>query len=608
MIHEADLQRARILIVDDEPVNVRLLERMLLSAGYSALRCTTDSREVATLVDDFQPDLLMLDLHMPHLDGFAVLDALRASHVPGDRCPVLVLTADNTVQAKHRALASGARDFLVKPFDRTETLARTRNLLESRLLHHALQQANKALAERLVHQAHHDPLTGLANRVLFRDRVDRAVLRAARGERVAVLFLDLDHFKAVNDSLGHAEGDRLLESVARRLLQATRGCDTVARLGGDEFAILLEGMAREMDAPVVIERLKAALRRPVTLQGREVIVGASIGVAYVEAGQGVDDVLRNADLAMYHAKAAGRGGHEVFEPRMHEAALERLELEADMRRALEHGQFRILYQPIVDVESGHLTGVEALMRWEHPTRGTLAPLTFIPIAEETGLIVPIGRWALTEGCRQGRAWQLCAPEGRVPTLSVNISGRQLLEPSFVGDVAAALAESGFTPSLLTLEITESVLMQDTEATLVTLHELKALGVCLAIDDFGTGYSSLSYLQRFPVDTLKIDKAFIDDVARGGSNAVLARTIVTLADLLKLSTVAEGVEHPDQLAHLLSLGCSSAQGYLFAHPLAASEIDALLRQPSAHMPAQSVAGAVGTLTDPRSATTVVAAAT
>jgi diguanylate cyclase (GGDEF)-like protein len=600
MIHEEDLQRARILIVDDEPVNVRLLERMLLSAGYSAPRCTTDSRDVATLVEEFQPDLIMLDLHMPHLDGYAVLDALRVSHVPGEYRPVLVLTADNTMEAKHRALASGARDFLVKPFDRTETLARTRNLLETRLLHHALQQANKALAERLVHQAHHDPLTGLANRVLFRDRVDRAVLRAARGERVAVLFLDLDHFKAVNDSLGHAEGDRLLESVARRLLQATRGCDTVARLGGDEFAILLEGMAREMDAPVVIERLKAALRRPVILQGREVIIGASIGVAYVEAGEGVDDVLRNADLAMYHAKAAGRGGHEVFEPRMHAAALERLELEADMRRALEHGQFQILYQPIVDVESGHLTGVEALMRWQHPTRGTLAPLTFIPIAEETGLIVPIGRWALGEACRQGREWQRCAPDGRVPTLSVNISGRQLLEPSFVGDVAAVLAESGLTPSLLTLEITESVLMQDTEATIVTLHELKALGVCLAIDDFGTGYSSLSYLQRFPVDTLKIDKAFIDDVARGGSNAVLARTIVTLADLLKLSTVAEGVEHPDQLAHLLSLGCSSAQGYLFAQPLGADEIDALLRLPSAHMPAQLVPGSADRLSLSRSA--------
>jgi diguanylate cyclase (GGDEF)-like protein len=606
MIHEEDLQRARILVVDDEPANVRLLERMLLSAGYATLRCTTDSRDVVTLVEEFQPDLIMLDLHMPHLDGFAVLEALKAAHEPAACCPVLVLTADSTLQAKHRALTAGARDFLIKPFDRLETLARTRNLLETRLLHHALQQANKGLAERLVHQAHHDPLTGLANRLLFHERVERAVLRVARGERVAVLFLDLDHFKAVNDSLGHAEGDRLLESVARRLLQATRGCDTVARLGGDEFGILLEGMAREMDAPVVIERLTSALRRPIILQGREVIIGASIGVAYVEPGQGVDDVLRNADLAMYHAKAAGRGGHEVFEPRMHAAALERLELEADMRRALPEGQFQILYQPIVHVESGHLTGVEALMRWEHPTRGLLPPLTFIPIAEETGLIVPIGLWALSEVCRQGRVWQLCAPEGRVPTLSVNISGRQLLEPSFVGDVAAVLAESGFDPALLTLEITESVLMQDTEATLVTLHELKALGLCLAIDDFGTGYSSLSYLQRFPVDTIKIDKAFIDDVARGGSNAVLAHTIVTLADLLKLSTVAEGVEHPDQLAHLLSLGCSSAQGYLFAQPLGALEIDALLRQPTAHMPAQSVPGSAGTLPVPGIATTALTA--
>ena len=598
MTQDDDLLRARILIVDDEPVNVRLLERVLLSAGYAALRCTSDSREVLTLVDEFQPDLIMLDLHMPHLDGFAVLEQLKAARVNGDYRPVLVLTADNTPEARHRALAGGAKDFVTKPFDRVETLARTRNLLENRLLQHALQQANNALSERLAHQAHHDPLTGLANRVLFHQRVERALARAARGDRIAVLFLDLDHFKGVNDSLGHAEGDRLLETVARRLLQATRGYDTVSRLGGDEFAILLEGMAREMDAPVVIERVKAALRRPVLLKGREVIVGASIGVAYVEAGQTVDDVLRNADLAMYHAKAAGRGGHEVFEPSMHAAVLARLELEADMRRAIDASEFRMLYQPIVELESGQLTGVEALIRWEHPTRGVLSPLSFIPIAEETGLIVPIGRWALREACRQGRQWQLEAPDGRIPGLSVNISGRQLLEPALVGDVADILAETGLDPSLLTLEITESVLMTDTETTLVTLRELKTLGIRLAIDDFGTGYSSLSYLQRFPVDTLKIDKAFIDDVARGGSNSVLARTIVTLAELLKLSTVAEGVERQDQRAHLITLGCARAQGYLFAQPLCAGEIDALLHEPTVHRPSPSVAEgqAIGNVAD------------
>ncbi|HEU4628594.1 MAG TPA: EAL domain-containing protein [Gemmatimonadaceae bacterium] len=575
MIHVDDLLGARILIVDDEPANVRLLERVLQSAGFGALRSTTDAREVLGLVDEFQPDAILLDLHMPHMDGFLLLEALAASAPPDEYRPVLVLTADCTPEARHRALSGGAKDFVTKPFDRTEVLARTRNLLETRLLHRALQQANSVLEQRIVYQALHDSLTGLANRALFRQRVEHAAARAARGDRIAVLFLDLDNFKAVNDSLGHAEGDRLLEAVAARLLQATRGCDTVARLGGDEFGVLLEGLVREADALVVVDRISSALRRPVRLQGREVMVSASIGVAHVEVGQDVEQVLRNADLAMYRAKAAGRGGHQVFEPGMHAAVLQRLELEADLRRAVERGELQLVYQPIVELDGGRTTGVEALVRWQHPSRGLVAPPAFIPLAEETGLIVPIGRWVLAEACRQARRWQLDAPDNRTLTLSVNISGRQLLDPALTGDVATALADSGLDPALLTLEITESVLMQDTEATLATLHQLKTLGVRLAIDDFGTGYSSLSYLQRFPIDVLKIDKAFIDGVARGGSDAVLARTIVTLAGMLQLTTVAEGVEHAEQHSHLLALGCARGQGYLFARPLAADDVSRFL---------------------------------
>lgn len=575
MIRAEDLLAARILIVDDEPVNVRLLERMLLSEGFTTLKCTTDSREVASLVQEFKPNLILLDLQMPHLDGFAILQGLETGKLPGDFLPVLVLTADVTAQTKNRALSSGAKDFVTKPFDRTEVLARVRNLLETRMLHDALRQANEALEQKLIHQALHDPLTGLANRVMFAERVEHAMTRVARGDNVAVLFLDLDNFKSVNDSLGHTEGDRLLEAISRRLLQSTRGCDTVARLGGDEFAILLEGLAPEVEAITVIERIKEALRRPVALRSREVIVSASIGLAHVELGQDVNEVLRNADLAMYHAKAAGRGGHEVFEPGMHAAVLERLELESDLRRALECEEFRLLYQPIVDMESARLLGVEALLRWEHPTRGLLTPHSFISLAEETGLIVAIGQWALREACTQARTWELRAVDGNAPTMSVNISGRQLLEPSLVADVGMVLSEAGLSPSLLTLELTESVLMQDTELTLATLHNLKALGLRQAIDDFGTGYSSLSYLQRFPIDTLKIDKAFIDGVARGGSDAALARTIVSLAGLLELNTVAEGVEGDDQRAHLLALGCMRAQGYLFARPLIAGDICTLL---------------------------------
>ncbi len=577
MIHADDVLRGRILIVDDEPANVRLLERVLLSAGFAALRCTTDSREVAGLVEEFQPDLILLDLQMPHLDGFAVLEALERGCPEGEYRPVLVLTADSTPQARHRALSGGAKDFVTKPFDRAEVLARTRNLLETRLLHVALQQANAGLEGQLVHQTHHDPLTGLANRVLFRDRVEHAVSRVARGERAAVLVLDLDNFKAVNDRLGHSEGDRLLETVAARLLQATRGCDTTARLGGDEFGILLQGMACEADALVVVERITAAMRHPIMLQGREVLVGVSIGVAHAEVDQGVDDVLRNADVAMYRAKAEGRGGHEVYQPGMRTAALERLELESAMRQALERGEFHLLYQPIVELDSGATKGVEALLRWQHPTRGALSPLGFIPLAEETGLIVPIGRWVLREACRQGRLWEREMRCGCAPTLSVNISGHQLLDPMLIADVAAALADFELDPNRLTLEITESVLVQDTAATLETLHQLKALGVRLAIDDFGTGYSSLGYLQRFPVDTIKIDKGFVDGIGRGGSDAVLARTIVTLAAMLGMDTVAEGVERADQRAQLLAVGCTRAQGYLFARPLVAADVTRRLQK-------------------------------
>jgi EAL domain-containing protein (putative c-di-GMP-specific phosphodiesterase class I) len=289
--------------------------------------------------------------------------------------------------------------------------------------------------------------------------------------------------------------------------------------------------------------------------------------------------LRNADLAMYRAKAVGRGGHEIFEPSMHAAVLERMELESDLRRAMEVDEFRLMYQPIVELESGKLIGVEALLRWEHPTKGILSPLSFVPMAEETGLIVQIGRWSLTHACRQARRWEIEYGDEQPLGVSVNISGRQLMEVGFVADVASVLQETSLDPSLLTLEITESVLMQDTESTLVTLNALKALGVRLAIDDFGTGYSSLSYLQRFPIDILKIDKAFIDGVAHGESQAVLARTIVTLAGLLDLSTIAEGVEGADQRQQLIELGCARAQGYLFAKPVTADEVSLMMEMES-----------------------------
>jgi len=447
--------------------------------------------------------------------------------------------------------------------------------------------ARKALEAELAHQAFHDPLTGLANRTLFRDRVEHALSRLgradARHERAAVLFLDLDDFKMVNDSLGHAAGDALLETVARRLLSATRGCDTVGRLGGDEFAVLLEGMAEDGDVQAVVERIYASLRVPVALDGTDVRAAASIGVAYAHGVADADKLLRNADVAMYHAKAAGKGRHAVFEPAMHAAVLARIGLERDLRRAVsrlgqsEEGEFFLVYQPVVELADGRIVGLEALLRWQHPTRGLVSPAHFIPAAEETGLIVPLGLWVLRTACAQLGRWKAAFPDGCMPSVAVNLSGRQLEDDALVGDIAAVLAETGVEPERLTLEITESIVMRRTDETLDRLYALKALGVRLAIDDFGTGYSSLAYLQKFPVDVLKIDKMFVDGVARGGSDAALARTIVALGEMLQLRTVAEGVEHAAQRDELAALGCHFAQGYLFARPLSVADATQLLAE-------------------------------
>jgi diguanylate cyclase (GGDEF)-like protein/PAS domain S-box-containing protein len=434
----------------------------------------------------------------------------------------------------------------------------------------------RALERELEHQAFHDRLTGLANRALFRDRLEHALARRNRNQHpVAVLLLDLDDFKVVNDSLGHAAGDRLLVMVAERLRGHLRVSDTTARLGGDEFAVLLDDPAAADEAMRVAERLIEVLAAPYQLDGRELFVRASIGVALAAAtGQPADELLRDADMAMYAAKAQSRGGYQVFQPALHEAAVGRLALEADLQRGIEEGQFALHYQPILELASGRLVGLEALLRWHHPERGWVAPLDFIPAAEASGQIVPIGRFVLRQACRQAVAWQARFP-ARPLRMSVNVSARQLQEPEVADDIKRVVDESGMDPRLLVLEITESVLVQDVEAMAAKLRTLTACGLRVAVDDFGTGYSSLSYLHRFPVHLLKIDKSFIDRVDGSFDDAALARAIVRLGQALHLETVAEGVETASQLAALRELGCTYGQGYHFARPLEAGGVEELL---------------------------------
>jgi diguanylate cyclase (GGDEF)-like protein/PAS domain S-box-containing protein len=435
----------------------------------------------------------------------------------------------------------------------------------------------KLLAEQLLHHAFHDALTGLSNRTLFIERVTHTLARAGRVPTAhAVLFLDLDNFKKVNDSLGHAAGDDLLRGVAQRLVSSVRGSDTVARLGGDEFAILLEDLVQPDDAFTTTERILETLREPILVQGKEVFVGASIGIAPLgRKVDSADTLLRNADIAMYAAKRQGRGGYVVFSDGMDTATRHRLELEADLYRAIGRDELVAMYQPTVEVGTGRIIGAEALVRWQHPTRGLIHPAEFIGIAEETGLIVAIGKWVLQTACRDGRRWQESSPSHAALSVAVNISARQLQDAQLVEDVAAILDACRLDPAALTLEITESVAMQNTEATIARLGALKALGVRLAIDDFGTGYSSLSYLQRFPIDILKIDRAFVKGIAENDDDEALAHTIVQLARTLRLKTVAEGIETYEQLERLRALGCDYGQGYYFARPMPGEQLAAML---------------------------------
>jgi diguanylate cyclase (GGDEF)-like protein/excisionase family DNA binding protein len=452
--------------------------------------------------------------------------------------------------------------------------------------HVAIALENAAINERLISAALTDPLTGLPNRRLFADRVEHALARRERsGARVAVLFLDLDRFKLVNDGLGHAAGDAVLQAVGERLRTCLRTSDTVARLGGDEFGILLEDVAGPDEAGLTAQRVLGALSSPLQLDGRAVPVRASIGLALdrVDEDTSTDEVLRDADTAMYRAKANGRGGVAVFEPSMLAHQLARLELDGELREAIERGQFVLRYQPIVDLSTGRVVEVEALVRWDHPTRGVLGPDDFIDLSEESGQIVAIGSWVVREACRQARSWQLEGGAHQKLRVSVNTSPREVVEATFVAGIEAALAESGLSPDCLTLEITESMMLADETVAIAALRRLRSSGVHIVIDDFGTGYSALSYLNQLPVDGLKIDRSFVQGLGIEREKTAIVRATIAFARGLGLVVTAEGIETEAQLRQLMALHCDLGQGYWFAVPLDAREMGGLFAPHAYGMP-------------------------
>jgi diguanylate cyclase (GGDEF)-like protein/PAS domain S-box-containing protein len=437
--------------------------------------------------------------------------------------------------------------------------------------------ARKRTEQRLAHQALHDPVTGLANRALFMDRLEQA-LETSRRERasLAVMFLDLDRFKVINDTLGHSVGDHLLIAVAQRLSHHLPVGSLLARFGGDEFAVLLDNAGDAHAISQAAAQLVQSLGRPLQLAGHEVVVSASVGVAVDTMRTAhASDLLRNADVALYQAKRAGGGTYQLFDQEVDRLSTERLDLEADLRRALERQEFEIYYQPDVDLQTGRISGAEALIRWHHPSRGLCPPVEFIPLAEETGLILPIGDWVLQTACSQARSWRGMLGSGESFVVSVNLSARQFEQAELVDRVAEVLSSPGIDPTSIKLEITESVLMQDTNATLRSLARLRELGVRLAVDDFGTGYSSFSYLRRFPVDTVKIDQSFVRELGQDRAAGAVVEAITRIAHVLSMDVTAEGIETEAQLEQARELGCDRGQGYLFAKPQPAAAITQLL---------------------------------
>jgi diguanylate cyclase (GGDEF)-like protein len=573
------LRNSTVMMVDDDPMMLEVVQTFLEEAGYTSFVTTSQPAGAVALIEQRQPDILLLDLMMPEVNGFQILEALR-SHEQLRYTPVIVLTAESDPEARLRALELGATDFLTKPVDPSELRLRLRNAL-----------AFKAYQDRL---ADFDALTGLLNRTKFREALNVSTASAQQmGRACALLHLDLDRFKQINDTLGHRIGDKLLCAVAQRVERTLREAEptswpgaheaesniTLARISGNGFAVLLHdlhNLTKVDKATNVARRLLSVLASPFQMEDHELFVTGSIGLSVSPSdGLEADMLLKNAEMAMYQAKQRGRHSYEFFAGEMNAHALERLTLENQLRRAVEREELVLYFQPKVEIASQRITGAEALVRWKHPELGMITPNKFIPIAEETGLIVEIGQWVLRAACQQARAWT----NAGLPPLSiaVNVSTAQFNQRKVWHAVRGAIERSSLHPGRLTLELTESMLMVNADSSIEMLYELKEMGIKLALDDFGTGYSSLTYLSRFPLDELKIDRSFVTGLPVEGDSVAIVSAILALARELELKVVAEGVENREQLQFLRSRQCHEYQGYLCSRPAPAEAFANLVRK-------------------------------
>lgn len=580
---------ADILIVDDTPENLRLLSVMLAQEGYK-VRQAINGTIALNAVRRMAPDLILLDIMMPEIDGYEVCLALKADPQTTN-IPVIFLSALDDIVDKVKAFSVGGVDFINKPFQVQEVLIRVKSQLELKTAKQKILQLNAELEKRvqqrtqeleianaqLKKMAMQDPLTELPNRVFFMQQLKHLLLELheCQQRKFALLFLDCDRFKVINDSLGHPIGDELLISLARHLQAFLKPTDTLARLGGDEFAMLIADIESIEDAIDVAKTILDSFNQPFKIQGREIFLSASIGMAKATPDYTQPEyLLRDADSAMYRAKALGKSRYHIFDPSLHEEALSFFQVETDLRRAIAREEFTVYYQPIIALSSGKIAGFEALVRWQHPTRGLLSPNFFISIAEETGAIAAIGSSVLARACQQLRQWQERGLGTSTLSINVNLSVRQFASKDLLERIDLAIADACLDPCCLKLEITESVIMDNQRASRV-LQQLRDRRIKICLDDFGTGYSSLNYLHRFPLNTLKIDKSFIGSWNNSSSSLGLVPVIINIARTMGLDTVAEGIETREQLERLKNLDCDFGQGYFFSRPLNATQATELL---------------------------------